>query len=176
MQRYGGKAMSTTDGNAPEFESELARGLLEAMSGALEPVKNVLAQVEDEIARRQTELEELRKMRTNATRVLGILDPDTKPTTGAKRKGVRSPNSSTTRFAEEKVEAIEQYLRQHFAEGEDVHVQLLDHDPDFKLSTRSNLYPILNALAERGVLRVDRLERITGTGRASKIYRLVPTQ
>lgn len=167
--------MSTPDnGNAPAFESELARGLLEAMSGALEPIKNALAQVDGEISRRQLELEELRKVRSNAHRVLGILDPDTKPATGEKRKGVKTPTSSTARFSEERVDLVERYILEHFAEGDDVHVQLLDRDPEFNLSTRSSLYPMLNVLVERGVLRVDRLERVSGTGRASKVYRLVP--
>jgi hypothetical protein len=147
-----------------ELQSELAAGLLEAMRGAVAPVLAQLDQLAAEIERREQELRELRQLRTNATRVLHALDPSTKP--GPK------PGQQTRRknISDEKVDAVERWLREHFGPDDEFSVAMLQRDrDDFDVVPPGTISFAFAELRERGSIRLD---NVAGMG-GRKNYKLV---
>lgn len=173
--------MSDDNGQEPthaeHVSSELAAGLLEAMSGAVEPIRDSLTNLEAAIAEREQELGELRKMRTTANRLLGILDPehDAESKPGPKPKSdKRVPKS---RVSDETIDTLTAWLREHVGADFDVMTYTLVNHPEWRnLLSGSTVSYTLPLLAERGVVRLDRLDKAPGVknGKPARVYRLVP--
>lgn len=137
------------------FSAETMRRTLDA---TLQPVRDQLALVDDEIARLSKELTAVRNVRQDLARVLRAADPDT-PRPGIKH-GQKLKTASGKGVSEERREAVHAWLLAHIRNGETFYASALVTRPDWdesKLGTQSNLAKSLNSLHDQGLITLDRL-------------------
>jgi hypothetical protein len=104
--------------------------------------------------------------------VLHALDPSTKPGPKAKAK---TRGADRARYSARRLDELAEWLRAHFTPDDDIAIPPLLARDDFALMPRQALNGALPALVDQGVLRLDRLEKVTSqAGRPSRVYRLIP--
>jgi DNA-binding transcriptional ArsR family regulator len=142
-----------------------------AMRRIVEPVAEQYREIEaelQELGERRTELLEARR---EALSILRHVDPDNP--TWAPRPKAKAKRSSNTRVSEEVVTSVEEWLRSHagdngLADGFYSAELLRREDFDLEIG-KDALSHAVTVLAERGVLRLDRLGGPRGR---AKIYKL----
>lgn len=139
----------------------MADDVLQAIEDTLAPLRKHLETIDAELRRREEEIHDLRAMRATVARVIRAAEPQTKP--GPK------PGRSRARVSNEKLEALEAWLRER-RNGDDIVASEVIADPSFDLMSRATLSYALAALVECGVLRLDRLGGHRGR---THYYRLV---
>lgn len=149
------------DARIDEELAQLKQELADSMLDVLAPLRARLARIELLIVQRDRELSELRKMRTQTQRVLSAADPQTKP--GPK------PKSQKANVRPEKIDAVEQWLRDNL-NGKEFSVASLNlgEHGDFDVVPEGTLAFVVKALADQGRIRLD---SIGNQGR--KQYKLV---
>jgi CRP-like cAMP-binding protein len=133
-----------------QLVSELARSFNEALRGTLAPLREQLAEIEQSIAERETELRELRALRTSAQRLVAFADPQR-----AKPKKASKPGRATA--APETVAAIASFLREHYPNGDAFTARTVSDRPDFTVASRATVTNALAELADQGVVRLDHI-------------------
>lgn len=149
-----------------DHASSVADQLQRAFANAVDPVRAQLAEIEQTITAKEQELTELRKLRTQANKVLYTIDPESKP---AKRAspGTRHPHNRGVKV--ERLDAIEHWLRENM-DGEPFSIAGINNNRQrtgFDIVPHGTLAFAINALRDRGSIRFDRVGE-----RGTKLYRL----
>ena len=136
--------------------SGYADQLRSSFRNLIDPVRDELQRLETEIERREAELGELRKLRTEARHVLYAIDPDSKP------QPTSQPKSGRTRakknVSDEKVEAVLAWLQTHAADARFsvASVNHGEHGP-FDVVPPGTLNFVFQELRDRDAIRLDRV-------------------
>lgn len=138
---------------------EASDSLREALLASLAPVQEKLDQLEREITEDEANLAEKRKLRSEARRLIGILDPSTKTTT-TKR------DTNKWNVSQQKLDALADYLRDNL-NGDTFNGASLVAREDFDLMSPATLSKALLALTDQGLTRLDHLGP-----QGSKVYTL----
>ena len=141
---------------------DLKTGLDQAFKETLEPVRQHLATIESEIAAKEDELTELRKLRTLARKIVGLADPASAP---AKRDG--RPKAPRPLVSPDTLDRLREYLRDHYREQDPITTREVLERPDFDLMSIAHLRNGFAQLHESGALRLDHVGH-----RGERVYRL----
>lgn len=146
--------------------SDRIRELQQAIAGTLDPIRQQLAEIESLISELELELDELRKLRTAARKLLAVTDPE------VPIRGRRSAQGATTLprthpVAAAKLRAVEDHVRSTYGDGREFTGAEIDESGALPLK-RPLIINALNQLHGDGVLRIDHL----GQG-GRKFFRLV---
>ena len=166
-QTHGGNGPQPEADEQEHLKSELAQGLQQAINGAAGPIRSKLAALELEIESREQELRDLRQLRSNAQRVLYVLDPDSRPT---QSKPGPKPRSQKANIAAARVDAVEAWLREHVGPDGAFSAAGLakgEHG-NFDVVPASSASFAIAALRDRGAIRLD---HVAGSG-GRKYYKL----
>jgi len=156
--------------------TDLLARLEQSFSDAVEPVRKDLADVDEEIAKLETELHRLRALRTRGRQLLRTLDPDA-PEVQTHRSepgpGPMRQNGKPYAISEQKLTALADWLEEHREEleGELLAVTTVMERPDFALMSHQTLNVALQVSADRGLIRLDHVDAARG-GR--RVYMLNP--
>ena len=135
-------------------ESELAVAYLDALKGTLKPLAEHEAKLDADIAQREAELVELKRVRSVGQKIRNYLTPSAEKKTTSSKNGGKSSNA----VAPETLKALEDWLRAHIKSDESFATrELIEHrDWNGWLS-----YPTTSAglvqLADAGLIRLDRI-------------------
>ena len=149
--------------SSPEGEqlvSDLARSFSDALKGTVEPIRAQLAAIEESIVERETELRELRALRTSAQRLVAFVEP-------APKKG-KAGAPARPKAADHTVDAIAVFLREHYPNGNEFTARQVADDPGFTVASRATVTNALGQLADSGVVRLASIGQ-----HGSKHYKLV---
>jgi hypothetical protein len=132
-----------------------------AIEATLAPLREHRANVQELIAIRLQEVDELRVIEKDLDKMIRAADP-TEP--GPGRKSKAQPVGNGYPVSDEKIEALLGWLREHPAvTAERFSVpKLTEHEDWQKLMSHQTANAALQALTARGVLRLD---RVAGTNR-----------
>lgn len=142
----------------------------------LQPLRDQLALVNEEIERLDKRTKELREVRTEINRIVRMADPAA-PMPGRQRPDLiaqRKDRSHVGRVSPERLDALEAWLREHLEDGDAFTRPELNKREDFDVPIRgSNLNYAMISMVDRGVLRLDKVGG-KGSGRGNtKVYSLV---
>lgn len=141
------------------------------LDDVLEPLREQLGTVEDEIAAKEHELKALRNVRGEISRVLHAAEPR-QPKGQRSTRTPRKPGEGPVlqSVSPEKLDALTAYLQQFDGEAFSG-PEILKRD-DFNLMSDPTLRSALENLAARGVIRLDSLGG-PGVNARRKNYKLV---
>jgi hypothetical protein len=147
----------------------------QSLQATMEPVRLQLAAIEREIEQREAEIIELRKLRTEARRMVAILDPGMVIQGRPKAKEKRNRGSGyKLRAASETTEKVHVWLQENITNGEAFSAPELVREKGYDLTSQSMLGAVLHQLADAGVIRLDSYGDPENPGRAQrKNYKLV---
>lgn len=141
--------------------NENIQGLLGNVLAAVQPVRDSLAKIEEEITEREAELSALRTARSQAKKVLAIIDPQAaKP---ERKRAARGTNP-------ERITEVIEFIRARFNGEGFSGSQVITH-PEFRSElhlSNQYLHAIIKNAHEQGLIRLDHV----GTERSprEKIY------
>jgi uncharacterized protein YydD (DUF2326 family) len=132
-----------------------------------EPLEAVLAEADAALAELEAEKTRLKNQREEAMRVLKILRPD-KYQPLVRKYQRKKENAHERGVSEEKLNALTDWLKEH-VDGEGFWAMEIVRRPTFDLMSQATLSKALELLADRGTVRLDRVQgsrkvfKLTGT-------------
>jgi hypothetical protein len=143
--------------------NEHVEAMYENLANVAPSLHASLRSIEQELERRRAEVEALTKARVEAQRILRLIDPDYKPEVKTKRKP-KGNSAGNHSVSEETQEKVLDWLRQGM-NGNLFTARDLGEAESFTFLSGSRINDVLNALHERGLIRLDHVGGTKGKTR-----------